>query len=281
MSGSALKEECAANFAQDSRLHNIANVNEDAEVKHDNQYKVKSDDSHYPQEVLLKSSYDFFEENIKEEIEVKYESIDNQAVEIKHKNEIEIYAEPIKFTEDSYLEKQELSFARGNSYQCEKISSKNINLIYLQNNHSVEKSYQCSQSDNASSLNTIIIKHLRADTGEKPYQCRQCDKTFSRNHNFIIHQRTHTGKKPYQCSQCDGAFSSKDALVVHQITHTGEKPYQCNQCVRTFSNKRYLTKHQITHIQEKPYQCSQCEKVLSHKNSSYNASQNTHWRETI
>ncbi|CAL4260484.1 unnamed protein product [Meganyctiphanes norvegica] len=133
------------------------------------------------------------------------EKIKIQSVEMKLKEEIETYEEPIDFTGGNYLIKHE-------------------KLAFME--HQITptdgKTYQYSQYDKAFSQNTSINAHQETHTEEKPYQCSQCDKTFSHKGNLKTHQIKHTGEKPYQCSQCDKTFSHKGNLKTHQIKHTGE-----------------------------------------------------------
>ncbi|CAL4060310.1 unnamed protein product, partial [Meganyctiphanes norvegica] len=157
-------------------------------MEYDNEESIKSDESDYPQRVLLKSLYENFEVNVKEEIEIKEEPINIKSVDIG------IYDEPIAFTLGSNLVQHELT-------------------------HSEQKSYQCSICDKKGSQNCLLIEHRVVHTGGKPYQCSQCDKTFTHKSYLIIHQRVHFGAKPYQCGQCDKAFSSNISLISHQKTH--------------------------------------------------------------
>ncbi|CAL4210609.1 unnamed protein product [Meganyctiphanes norvegica] len=172
MSESVSNNECAAKFAQGNSLHNIANGNMDSGNI------VKSDES-YHQEILRKSVHGIVGVKIKEEIEVKEESINNQAVDINLKKENKIYED-----------------------YCDKAFSRSFQLKNHRMTHSGEKPYQCSHCDKAFSENSNLKVHQRMHTGEKPYRCsHQCDKAFSQKNVLITHQRTHTGEKPYQCTQ--------------------------------------------------------------------------------
>ncbi|CAL4208343.1 unnamed protein product, partial [Meganyctiphanes norvegica] len=155
------------------------------------------------------------------EIEVKEELINDQSVEIKLKEEIEINADPIPGEKLNQYRK------------CDLMKHKNI--------HTGNNPHKCRECSKAFSNKSALIFHQRIHTGEKPYQCRQCDKAFSKSSGLISHQRTHTGEKPYQCSQCEKAFSQNSSLISHQRTHTGEKPYQCSQCDKAFSKNTFHT----------------------------------------
>ncbi|CAL4139127.1 unnamed protein product, partial [Meganyctiphanes norvegica] len=98
--------------------------------------------------------------------------IQTTAVDIKLKEEIEIKKEPIDVSQNSYFIKHQIE-------------------------HSVEKSYQCSDC-------------LRTHFDEKPYQYNQCN-----------------GEKPYQCTQREKAFSKNTDITRHHRVHSGEKPHQC------------------------------------------------------
>ncbi|CAL4104278.1 unnamed protein product, partial [Meganyctiphanes norvegica] len=131
-------------IAQGISLHNIANVNMDVVVKYENEHIVKSDKNYDSQEILRKSAFGILEVKVKEDIEVK-EKIHIQAEEINLINEIELYEEPIVFTEGICHLKHELI-------------------------HMGEKSYQCSQCDKAFSNNSTHIQHHITHTELKPYQ---------------------------------------------------------------------------------------------------------------
>ncbi|CAL4097355.1 unnamed protein product, partial [Meganyctiphanes norvegica] len=109
-------------------------------------------------------------ENIKEKMEVKEEQLNNQTAEINLKNEIEIYAEPKAFTGGNFPLKHELTYTG-------------------------EKSYPCSQCDEAFSNNSTLIKHRITHTGEIPYQFNNTYTDFSQSSNLNSHMRKHTGKK--------------------------------------------------------------------------------------
>ncbi|CAL4125511.1 unnamed protein product, partial [Meganyctiphanes norvegica] len=122
-----------------------------------------------------------------------------QSVEIKLKEEIEMYSEPIAFAGGSHIVKHEKLFH-----------------IEHQITPTEGKPYQC---DKAFAQHSHLIRHTKTQTGGKPYLCSQCGKAFSQMGNLKTHESTHTGEKPYQCSPCDKAFSQKIHLIRHQITH--------------------------------------------------------------
>ncbi|CAL4171939.1 unnamed protein product, partial [Meganyctiphanes norvegica] len=101
---------------------------------------------------------------IREEIE---KPIKVQPVEIKLKEEIEIYEEPIAFTGESYLKHEELD---------------------LIEHLSVEKPYKCRQI-NETIFDESDIVLQRSQTGGKPYQCSQYDKVISKNSSMITNRR--------------------------------------------------------------------------------------------
>ncbi|CAL4077341.1 unnamed protein product, partial [Meganyctiphanes norvegica] len=105
-------------------------------------------------EHFQKSSLGNFVTNFKDYIEDNGESIQIQDYEIKYKEELEIYEEPIAFT---------------------------------------GVSYQYSQSDKDFSTNSCLKEHENTHSGEQPYQWSQCEGPFSRNCDLIKHQRTHSG----------------------------------------------------------------------------------------
>ncbi|CAL4223181.1 unnamed protein product, partial [Meganyctiphanes norvegica] len=112
---------------------------------------------------------------VKEEIKDIEEPIIIQSIEIKLKEEIEIYAESIAFTEEHYPKHEKLD------------------LIEHQKQNFLEKPYKCMQINKALSHTNDILIHQRSQTGEKPYQCSKCDKSFTQNGTLKTHQRTHTG----------------------------------------------------------------------------------------
>ncbi|CAL4256104.1 unnamed protein product, partial [Meganyctiphanes norvegica] len=114
------------------RVYTIANVNENIGVKLSNENNINPDENYYSEEVLRKSACRISEVKIKEDIEVDEEQTMLQAVEIEHKEEIDIFEEPIAFTGTSYLVK-----------------------------NTGEKPYQCSQCDEALSCKSALIRHQR------------------------------------------------------------------------------------------------------------------------
>ncbi|CAL4172768.1 unnamed protein product, partial [Meganyctiphanes norvegica] len=153
------------------------------EAKHSNEHNIKPDES-IPTDILWKSGGGLFEIKVKEEINVYQEPIKIKPFKIKLKEEKKIDEGPIEFTWGSYLVKNEHTYTEERSYQVE-----------------------C-----------------------KPYQCSKCEKDLSYKSIHINHMGTHTVENPHQCSQCDKAFSTNDYLIIHQRSHTAEKPYQCHHC---------------------------------------------------
>ncbi|CAL4210619.1 unnamed protein product [Meganyctiphanes norvegica] len=264
MSAASEKEECASNISRCISFYNIANekINE---VKDINEKNKKTNKSYYPQEDLRISVNGFSGVTVKKEIEVKEEPIMLQYVDIKPKEEIGIYVQPISCTEESYPLKLTLKHTGNKLYQCsqcEEAFSRNSDHTKHTRKHTGVKLFQCYKC-----INTLSQKrHLKAQSAEKPNTCSQCDKAFSQKSGLVQHLRTHTGEKPYHCSQCGNTFSQKTSLINHHKTHTGEKPYQCNQCDKAFTQNIELVRHQRKHTGEKPYQCSQCDKAFSKTN---------------
>ncbi|CAL4151699.1 unnamed protein product [Meganyctiphanes norvegica] len=213
MSESVMKVNCTTSFAYDISLHNITNGNTNVEVKHNNENG--NNEIYYPQEVLRKSAYGMFEVDVKEENEVKNETLNIQAVEIKLEKEIQIFEEPIAFTGVNDLVKHDLTYSEENSYNY-------------------------GPYGKASSHNDSLIDHLITHTGAKQCQCNQFSKTFSHEKVLTEHHRTHTGEKTFQCSQCDKAFPNISNLLRHQRTHTSEKTFQCSHCDKAFLQNSYL-----------------------------------------
>ncbi|CAL4121825.1 unnamed protein product, partial [Meganyctiphanes norvegica] len=117
----------------------IASRNNDIEVKYSNENSVKPEKSCYSQEVLRKSAYGTSEVKTKEEIEATKGTINSLYVEIKVKEDIEIYEEPL----------------------------------------AGERPHQYSKSDEAFSNKSALTKHQRKHNGKKPYKCRKCNKKLS------------------------------------------------------------------------------------------------------
>ncbi|XP_075070573.1 uncharacterized protein LOC142159778 isoform X2 [Mixophyes fleayi] len=150
--------------------------------------------------------------------------------------------------------------------ECGKCFTTKRNFHIHQRIHSGEKSYSCSECGKCFTKNWKLLRHQRCHTVSKktlPHSCSECGKCFSFISRLVQHQRIHTGEKPYSCSECDKCFTSKSSLVEHQRIHTGEKPYSCSECGKCFSSKSSLVEHQRIHTGEKPYSCSECGKCFS------------------
>ncbi|CAL4140736.1 unnamed protein product, partial [Meganyctiphanes norvegica] len=174
MSESIVKEECPGNFFDDISLHNIANMNKEAELEQNNKQKDKSDERYYPHEFLPKSPRRIIEVMVKEEIDVKEEPINIQDVDINLEKGIEVHEELIYFTEGNYLVKHEP--IHGDD-------------MLNQRTHRGEKQYQCSHCDKDFSTSSHLVEHQRTHTEEKSYQCSQCNQAFIHKSNLVQHLR--------------------------------------------------------------------------------------------
>ncbi|XP_054831470.1 zinc finger and SCAN domain-containing protein 31-like [Eublepharis macularius] len=166
-----------------------------------------------------------------------------------------------------------------------------MNFISPQQNHPVDKRYNCSECGKSFSRRTTLASHQRIHaveepdklpeygrissgrlpqqehqiihTGEEQHQHREAGKSTGNCISLPRHQITHTGEKRFKCSVCGNRFKWPSQLQQHQVIHTGEKPYGCAECGKSFCHRISLTVHQRTHTGERPYQCSECGKRFS------------------
>ncbi|CAL4117216.1 unnamed protein product [Meganyctiphanes norvegica] len=172
MSESIQKGECAANFDQSACFYNIENENKDIEMMHSIENSKKTDESYYPQEALPKSAYGMSEVRVNNENKISEEPLKIHSVEIKLKEEIEIYTEPI----------------------------------------AGEKPNQDIQCDKDVSHNCDLINHPMVHNGEKLYQNRQCNKTVSYNSDIIIYPMKHIGEKTSKSAKLTKPLQTKVIL---------------------------------------------------------------------
>ncbi|CAL4143671.1 unnamed protein product, partial [Meganyctiphanes norvegica] len=153
MSESFVRQECEGKFTKGTILYNSKYENNDVEVKHNNDNRIRLDESDKLQVSLRKSTYGIFEVKVETEIEVNKELMNIPHFDMKQKEGMEMYeepkegmvtyVEPITFTGKSYFAKHALT-------------------------ESVEKFYQCSYCNITFSQNKEFLIHLRTHTVEKP-----------------------------------------------------------------------------------------------------------------
>ncbi|XP_069086016.1 zinc finger protein 419-like [Pleurodeles waltl] len=127
------------------------------------------------------------------------------------------------------------SMCHANLFACLSSIQTNVNL------------FSCTECEKIFSKEEDLIGHKRIHMGMRPYQCTECNKSFRRKDTLFVHKRTHTGERPYHCAVCEKSFNQVGALNRHQRTHLGYRPYQCHQCEKSFSQNGTLIAHQKTH----------------------------------
>ncbi|XP_078536745.1 uncharacterized protein LOC144822756 [Lissotriton helveticus] len=127
------------------------------------------------------------------------------------------------------------SMSHANLFACLPNIQTNVNL------------YSCTECEKMFSKEEDLIGHKRIHIGARPYQCTECNKSFRRKDTLFVHKRTHTGERPFRCALCEKRFNQVGALNRHQKTHLGYRPYQCHQCEKSFGQNGTLIAHQKTH----------------------------------
>ena len=133
-------------------------MNNDDQLKHDNEFGIKPDQSYFSLEVLQKSTYGikYFISHLRTHHGVKLYQCSKCEKPFSHTSNLISYLR-IHTGEHPYQ-----------CTQCDQSFSEN-------SSHNRDKLYQCSQCEKAFSHNSNLISHLRIHTGENPFKCTQCD----------------------------------------------------------------------------------------------------------
>jgi len=121
-------------------------------------------------------------------------------------------------------------------------------------NHSKQSNYKCDECNKIFSRQSNLIQHKRIHSGERPYVCKWCNKSFTQKHSLTNHVRIHTGERPFKCDICHKRFNVKYNLKTHRRIHTGEKPYSCQLCNKHFTSRSGLNSHTKHIHREKTHQ---------------------------
>ncbi|KAM4794620.1 uncharacterized protein WCC33_019345 [Rhinophrynus dorsalis] len=177
--------------------------------------------------------------------------------------------------EIDYVQKlqESLSVMMYKCRECGQNFKNELDFIYHQGTHSIEKMYNCSECEECFTDNSDLITHQIIHTGEKLFVCFECGKSFTQSANLLVHLRIHTREKPFSCSECGKCFTHKSTLVKHQRIHTGA--FTCSDCGKCFSQNSNLVVHRRSHTGQKPFACSHCGKCFS-KNSNLVIHQRIH-----
>lgn len=95
--------------------------------------------------------------------------------------------------------------------------------------------------------------HQQEHRVDKPYQCKHCPKKFSLKHQLDTHHRVHTGEKPFECRLCGQRSRDYSAMIKHLRTHGGAAPYQCTVCLEFCNSLVAMQRHVKSHsVQDFP-----------------------------